>query len=48
MHIIRMIEDKSHNLIPDVVIQARAVIHGDKANLKFPETNPQSVLAEPE
>ena len=36
MHMIRMIEDKSHNLIPDVVLQARAVIYGDKENLKFP------------
>ena len=38
MHIIRMIEDKSHNLIPDVVLQARAVIYGDKVKLKFPST----------
>ena len=45
MHIIRMIEDKSHNLVPDVVIQARAVIHGDKVNLKFPEANPERILA---
>ncbi|MFI0347720.1 MAG: hypothetical protein ACH346_02945 [Chthoniobacterales bacterium] len=37
IHIIRMIEDKSHNLVPDVVLQARAVIHGDKTKLKFPE-----------
>jgi hypothetical protein len=36
MHLIRMIEDKSHNLIPDVVLQARAVIYGDKVKLKFP------------
>lgn len=36
IHMIRMIEDKSYNLVPDVVLQARAVIHGDKVKLKFP------------
>lgn len=36
MHIIRMIEDKSYNVVPDVVLQARAVIHGDQIKLKFP------------
>ncbi len=36
MHIIRMIEDKSYNFVPDVVLQARAVIHGDQIRLKFP------------
>ncbi len=44
VHIIRMIEDKSYNLVPDVVLQARAVIHGDKANLKFPESDLEKIL----
>ncbi len=44
VHIIRMIEDKSYNLIPDVVLQARVVIHGDKENLKFPESDLEKVL----
>lgn len=43
MHIIRMIEDKSHNIIPDVVLQARAVIHGDKIKLKFPSSAAEEV-----
>lgn len=44
VHIIRMIEDKSYNLIPDVVLQARAVIHGDKTNLKFSEADVERLL----
>ncbi len=36
IHVIRMIEDKSCNLVPDVVLQARAVMHSEKFNLKFP------------
>ncbi len=42
VHLIRMIEDKSHNLIPDVVLQARAVIYGDKINLKFPSAQAET------
>lgn len=44
VHIIRMVEDKSYNLVPDVVRQARAVIHGDKENLKFPESDLERIL----
>jgi len=44
VHIIRMIEDKSYNAIPDVVLQARAVIHGDKDTLKFPESDLEKIL----